>query len=254
MIVFPMAGKSSRFKTKGIDTPKYFLPLYNQTVFHWVVKSFSSFKEEFNLFVLGPHNYSDKEMIEKELRNLKLKKFEIVVLSEGTDGQASTVFKGLENSRILKNNHVEPVLIFNIDTIRPNFRCLDYGQDNCWIETFEGEGDHWSFVVPNGQGSRKASQIVEKQRVSNLCCTGAYYFPTVSTYKSLYLENECRRSNFSEEVSLSENFVSNILQLGIERELHTTFDIVDKKYVLASGTPAEYEVLSRSDFSQLFYE
>lgn len=71
----------------------------------------------------------------------------------------------------------EPLIIFNIDTMRP--RCdvpTDVGWDG-WVECFNAEGDGWSFVLPDLYKPNVAREVVEKRRVSDLCSTGVYYFP-----------------------------------------------------------------------------
>jgi len=252
MIVFPMAGRGTRFINQGIQIPKYFLQLHNHTVFYWVMKSFKAFRDEFHLFILGPHNHSDLAKIAKELQELDITSYEIVVLSDNTDGQATTVLEGLKKSKIAIKAKEDPILIFNIDTIRPNFQCLDYGLSNCWVETFEGQGDHWSFVMPSEVNKKTAIKIVEKKRISNLCCTGAYYFPQVSTYFWLYNEYENIERESDQGIILSEKFVSSILQTAIENNVEVTYDTVDSNYVLASGTPEEYEKLKDIQFPILF--
>ncbi|MFT6835369.1 MAG: dTDP-glucose pyrophosphorylase, partial [Francisellaceae bacterium] len=183
MIVIPMAGLSSRFFRAGYTKPKYMLEAHGKSLFAHAVSSFSAyFKTEEFLFIvrdtLGTINF-----INKEISALNIQKSHIFILDRETKGQAETVYLGLES---LPKNDV-PITIFNIDTFRPEFRYPD--NINKWdgyLEVFTGEGANWSFAKPVNSTSTKVIETAEKRAISNLCCTGLYYFKNITLFNKAY--------------------------------------------------------------------
>ena len=65
-IIFPMAGKSERFKQKGYSTDKYRLPLGGLTVFEHAVISFKTyFETDIFLFIYLDKNNTKSFIQEK---------------------------------------------------------------------------------------------------------------------------------------------------------------------------------------------
>lgn len=236
MIVIPMAGKSSRFYNAGYTLPKFKLPLNNRTVFEEAISSFKNyFESDLFLFVTRTDDGSFDFVTEKCL-NLGVKNFKIVSIDFDTKGQADTVVIGL-NHIISEIGANEPLYIFNIDSIRINFSKPDseflenvYG----YLEVFEGEGEHWSFVDPLPNNSVK--KTTEKIRISNLCSNGLYYFKTISIFKSA-LEKMSVANEYKEL------FVAPMYNFLIKDGLKVKYVLVKKDETLFSGTPNEYENL-----------
>lgn len=85
--------------------------------------------------------------IKEECKKLGIKSYESVRLEQETLGQAHTVRLGLERANIKDD---ESILIFNIDTFRPNFSLpttLDFCNIDGYLEVFEADGEQWSFVL-----------------------------------------------------------------------------------------------------------
>lgn len=60
----------------------------------------------------------------------------------------------------------ESIIIFNIDTFRPNFSlptCFDIEKVDGYLETFEADGDQWSFVLPEDEKCCKVKRIQKKE-------------------------------------------------------------------------------------------
>ena len=125
----------------------------------------------------------------------------MVGLSKPTHGQADTVLQGLNAAQIGEN---EAITIFNIDTFRPNF-CfpsnLDLKKIDGYLEVFRGSGKNWSYVRSHPSGNKQVAETAEKVQISNLCCTGLYYFRETSRFREAY---EVAFSNNN----LKENYVA----------------------------------------------
>lgn len=94
-IIIPMAGQSSRFYNAGYKTPKYRLMIDGKSVFYHSLESFHNFKNNYYLFI-GVKGRLDISFVKGELNLLGIDDYDIVLLDEMTNGQAETVFNGLQ--------------------------------------------------------------------------------------------------------------------------------------------------------------
>lgn len=232
MIIFPMMGLSSRFKTAGYEVPKYMLPTGTGSVFRRSVESFSKyFGSETFLFIIraGDQNVS---WIQKEITSLGDFSYSIVELSDDTLGQAHTVYLGLEKFHV---DVSEPLTIFNIDTFRPEFVFPEFIPKNAnWLEVFYGSGDHWSFIEP-GQGN-SVIRTAEKDRISEYCSDGIYGFSSVSVFNSLVLEAiEC------EQFVRGELYIAPLYNKLIAAGIPVFYSRVNESQIIFCGTPSEYK-------------
>ena len=142
MIVIPMAGLSSRFFKAGYHIPKYQLPLNNKTIFSWAISSFSNyFITDFFVFIYR-EIYNTKEFIEQEIQKLGILDYQLICLDHETLGQADTVYQGIANI-----SEDTELFIFNIDSKLLNFTKPSWiNQCDGYLEVFQGEGNHWSFI------------------------------------------------------------------------------------------------------------
>lgn len=251
--MLPMAGKSKRFQEEGIVVPKYLLPLHSQPILHWIIEGLSLRHGELVVFVLGNHNNSDRNVLLQILKRSKIENYEIVILESESEGQAHTVDLALKS--LVKTSPYNDLLIFNVDTIRIGLRVPEHIETDIWIETFQEDGNHWSFVVPKGNSSSMVSKIVEKKRVSRFCSTGAYYF-SESTHFQLGFR-EIWRKKITSPSQDKEIYVSQIINELIGIGAKASYTNIERNKILLAGTPKEYHKLIREssqvrDFTSLF--
>jgi hypothetical protein len=160
----------------------------------------------------------------------------LVPLAEPTRGQAETVLLGLDAAGA---GPAEEVTIFNIDTIRPGVtRPALFDSCDGWLECFEGEGDHWSFVRPGPDFS--AVQVTEKIRISSLCCSGLYHFRSTALFREAYARELAAPSK-------NELYVAPMYQHMIAAGQDIRYGVVPPERIFFSGTPDEYEDLKRRE-------
>ncbi|WP_283786148.1 glycosyltransferase family 2 protein [Bermanella sp. WJH001] len=239
MIVIPMAGMSSRFLKCGYDKPKYQLEIKGKPLFDYCVLSFVRyFKSERFVFIV--RDLVAKDFVARRCDVLEISQVEIVVLDKETRGQAETVYLGL--NLLQQVSVVEKFLIFNIDTIRPNYVFPKKVENSHgYLEVFAGEGDGWSFVEPGEDG--KVLKTTEKIRISNLCSTGLYYFSKIEIFKS-YFEKTMLIS--PENLQGGEYYVAPMYNDLISDGLKVQYVEIDRGDVIFSGIPAEYEYLLKN--------
>jgi hypothetical protein len=242
MICIPMAGQSSRFFSAGYMTHKYQLDINGKSLFSHVLESFRSYFDKENFLIVVNETHDTAGFIENELSKLGIAKVEVVSLKSDTRGQAETVAMGLEKSSNLRDTSL---LIFNIDTIRPRFVFPACFPNLPWVETFYGKGDHWSFIEPL-QDTDNVVRIVEKVRISDLCCTGLYFFPSVAEYLKMY-------SRYQSEANSAELFIAPMYDYFLNESRTVKFSTVSIDDVFLCGTPAEFLALPKSLLQQKLY-
>jgi dTDP-glucose pyrophosphorylase len=223
-----MAGLSSRFTRAGYTQPKYMLPLAGRPMLDWSILSFSAdLAIEPVLFV-----YRDvagtADFVRERAAACGITHPLFVQLEAPTAGQAETVARGLEVAGV---TDAEPLTIFNIDTLRPGLRAVHLQREAGLLEVVEAEGDHWSFVLPQPGRPGRAARVTEKERVSDLCCTGLYAFRTAG---------EFRRVQAGAELIRGELFIAPLYNQLIVEGLDVGYVQTAPELVFLAGTPEEY--------------
>ena len=246
MIVIPMAGLSRRFTDAGYTKPKYRLDLLGRPVFDYAVGSFADrFGREPFLFALGADR-DGQAFVRQRVHVLGVPEARTVCLGRHTAGQAETVALALEAAAVADD---EPLTIFNIDTFRPGFEMRQAErQADGFLEVFRDSGDAWSFVEPVpddlGADAGRAARVVEKQRISDLCSTGLYFFRRRRHFDDAY-----RAEIATPTQALKEHYIAPIYNHLIVRGLDVRYRVIDRNAVIFCGTPAEYEALRASPAS-----
>lgn len=236
MIVIPMVGASSRFFKAGYDRPKYQLPLWGETVFYWVMHSFSNYFDKQSFLFIVRDDYDSKKFVEKESYRLGIIDFLIVTLDSMTQGQADTVAQGMKEV-----NTQEPITIFNIDTLRYNFELPNFVNEcDGYLEVFRGEGDHWSFVRPGSE--LKALRTTEKERISDLCSNGLYHFATKELFLSAF--KDATENNIK---SKGEYYVAPLYNYLINLDKDIRYLEISLSDIDFCGTPDEYQALVKRE-------
>lgn len=229
-IIFPMAGESSRFTKAGFTMPKYMLDVNGETLFRRCVNSFNKYFST-HRFVFILNKKENIGFIELEIKELDIKDYQISLIQNKTMGQAHTVFLGLE--KLLFPESAE-ITIFNIDSIRWDFEFKPvYNNSDGVLEVFQGKGESWSFVQP---GKRNlALRTTEKDRISNLCSTGLYYFKEYDLFKMAF--NHAKLNN---ELTKGEYYIAPLYNLLIQKGFEIRYSEVQSESVDFLGTPDEY--------------
>jgi hypothetical protein len=226
-----MAGLSSRFTRAGYDRPKWMLPLAGRPLLDWSLLGFQTMFESHSFLLVHLDQPGVADFVRARAAALGIRDARLVPLAAPTRGQAETVLLGLDGAGLPED---EPVTIFNIDTIRPGVRPEAFEGCDGWLECFEGEGDHWSFVRPGADG--RAAEVTEKVRISNLCCSGLYHFGSATLFREAYAAELAAPST-------NELYVAPMYQHMIMAGQDVGYGTIGAGEIFFSGTPAEYEAL-----------
>lgn len=229
-IIITMAGLGSRFKKAGYNVPKYKIEAKGKTLFEWSMDSLLDYNQHTNtyIFIVREEDHS-ADFIRKQCEKYGIKNIQIIEIDYMTDGQATTAMLAMPHC-----NPDAPVMIYNIDTyVEPYEMKYDAIKGEGHIPCFHAEGDHWSFVKLNHDGS--AVEVREKQRISDNCTLGAYYFSSAKLYEKLYKEYYSDNCHMEK----NEKYIAPLYNYMIEKGMLVTISIVDADKVHVLGTPEE---------------
>lgn len=230
-----MAGLSSRFSKAGYTKPKFQLEIENETMFEWAVKSFKKYFTTDTFLFIAREEDKYKSFLETKIKNLGIKDFRICFLDFQTKGQAETVYEGL--IRNLDNIPNEGLYIFNIDSKKHNFIEPEWiNEVDGYLELFLGHGDHWSFAQLDRESN--VLQTAEKNRISDLCSNGLYYFKSFETYRLAY-KDMMDNSKFDK----GECYIAPMYNFLISNEYVIKGKVVPLSSISFCGTPNEYKDL-----------
>lgn len=231
-IVITMGGLGSRFRQAGYTVPKYMIEAKGKSLFEWSMISLTGYMNDAArcIFIVKNDDSVDAEwFIREQTSKMHLPQTHIIALDYLTDGQATTA--------MLAEQYWQPdhsLLIYNIDTY------VQAGEMNSaelrgdgFIPCFQAQGDHWSFVRLDDAG--KVVEIKEKQRISNHCTLGAYYFKTCQLYKELYDDYY----NGGKGAANAEKYVAPLYDHLLAQGGEVYISDIDREKVHVLGTPEE---------------
>lgn len=231
-VVVTMGGLGSRFRSTGYTVPKYMIEAKGRTLFEWSIISLEGYKDrvyQYIFIALKDENCDVEGFIRNKCEKMGLDNCQIIMLDSLTDGQATTAMIAEK-----KWNPNHSLLIYNIDTYveAGEMNALELRGDG-FIPCFKGKGDHWSFVRLNNEG--RVVEIKEKERISEHCTLGAYYFRTCQLYRELYEAYYSQKDNFVNGEKYVAPLYDYLLSLG--GEVYISDIEPSKVHVL--GTPEE---------------
>ena len=232
-IVITMAGLGSRFKKAGYQVPKYMIEAHKKTLFEWSMLSLSGFYEVENtyIFIVRKEDQASS-FIHEKCKEMNLTKINVIEIDYLTDGQATTAMLGKEYW-----NQESELMIYNIDTyVEEGEMKASQILGDGFIPCFHAPGNHWSFVKLDKED--KAIEVREKERISDYCTLGAYYFRSCKLYEELY--NEYYSSN--ENLEKGEKYVAPLYNYLISKGGEVRISTVDFDKVHVLGTPEELQV------------
>ena len=232
-IIITAAGNGSRFSQIGVKVPKYKIIANEKPLFYWSVYSLKNFFDFEFIFIFRREIY-DEKFIEKWNKKMGIKKYQIVLIDELTDGQATTTMfadKYIDNQ--------EGVMIYNIDTsIIPESMDENMISYDGTIVVAQAPGKHWSFAKLGNDGF--VSEVSEKVKISQYASIGPYYFAKWEDFKWVW-------NNFREDIKkqYKEAYICPMYKYLIDKgQKITIFEIGMNDYTCL-GTPKEIEIFDK---------
>ncbi|MCC6132331.1 MAG: glycosyltransferase family 2 protein [Acidobacteria bacterium] len=228
-IVMPIAGRGSRFREIGIETPKPLIPVAGRPMYAWATDSLPLQLASRLVFVCLKEHLEGWGLREDIDWRYGWANPEIVELPGVTEGQACTVLAARDQL-----NPDAALLIYNGDTacktdLEESIPMLPPSVAGL-LGVFEGEGDRWSFAKTDAAG--RVVETSEKVRISNWACTGLYYFRRTLDFLAIADEMIARQ-----EKVRGEFYVAPVYNDMIAREMEIRINIARRAGVM--GTPED---------------
>lgn len=226
--VIAMAGEGKRFIDYGFNEPKFKLIAKGRPLFDWALSSLRCFYKKAIFIFVSMKGFND--FISQRCKILGINSFKVLTLDVRTDGEATTVMKGIQSL-----DQTKPLLIYNIDThIKLDIlHTTDIKQDyDGWLLLFPAPGRHWSFAKLDKEG--RVIGVSEKNRISQFASTGLYYFRSISLFKNAYFSI----SNIIKE-EYQEIYVAPLYNALIKNKKYIGSKIINFEDVIPLGTPSE---------------
>jgi capsule biosynthesis phosphatase len=229
-VVITMAGEGSRFLKAGFDRPKFMIKAKGLPLFLWSLLSMSEFIKAGSRFTfIAQKQVRAGDFIREHCRLLGLSRVKVIEIDGLTDGQATTALLARETWE-----PQAPLAIYNIDTyVEPGLMNPGDAQGQGWIPCFDAPGDHWSFVKLGPDEA--AVEVREKQRISDHCTVGLYWFSSCALYERAYQDHY--QSGLA--IQAKERYVAPLYNQIIQDGGKVHISSIPQEQVHVLGTPEE---------------
>ena len=236
--IITMAGLGTRFRAAGYTCPKYQIEAKGKTLFEWSMDSLKGYAAHVSQYVFVVRAEDNaKAFITEKCAQCGITGYEVLELDHLTDGQATTCLLALPYCA-----PEDAILVYNIDTyVEPYAMRYEDIRGDGHIPCFHADGTHWSFVRLDEHG--RAVEVREKERISDNCTLGAYYFSSANLYRQLYKEYYGRTETEKEK------YIAPLYNYMIQKGMQVTISIVDAGMVHVLGTPEELKAFLHDDAS-----
>ena len=243
IIIIPIGGIGQRFKKKGYKLPKALIKVNNKEIIFHLIDNLKI--EDSISFIYIPYNIEyQKYNFEQLIKNRYPKyKFKFFLIENQTRGAAETIYISLRNL-ITKNIRYPITPVQMKEMFDKPVLCLD--SDNFYttniINMWDGNNVVFSFLSTNEtpifsylktNPDEIILDIIEKNKISNNACCGAYGF------KSYYeLTDFCKKIIDNNITQKGEFYTSGVIQQMLKKETFKNITI-DNKYYYSLGTPEQ---------------
>lgn len=245
IIIIPLGGIGQRFKDNGYTLPKALVKVFSKPILYWLLDSISSSVAFDHIsFIYIPYNaeYAAcrlEDMLRKDYHSLRFRFYE---LPSNTKGAADTIRIAL-HQLILSNEPDAPILSMDCDNFYTEDVLAKWGCSNK-VFVFEDIGSSavYSYVkLDHPTDCNRVTDIVEKQKISDLACTGAYGF---RSYKELYA---CCSNVIEQNITYgstefyTSGVIKNMIASGESGSIFTA-ERVTKENFVCLGTPLQIRI------------
>ena len=237
IIIIPLGGIGERFKESGYKTPKALIKIFGKPILYYLLDNLNLHDID---FICIPYNneYSFYNFEETLIHHYPNIKFKFIKLVNNTEGAAETINIGLKHiigdiGDIDHIDHIDkPVLCLDGD----NFYTTDIIK--LWdsknkIFTFKNINDSSIYSYVNVHEDR-VIDIIEKEKISNHACSGAYGFSSskqLLKYTQKILDNKIKQKG--------EYYTSTIIREMIKDDLIFYNETIDINHYHCLGTPIQ---------------
>jgi capsule biosynthesis phosphatase len=247
IVLIPLGGTGQRFRENGYKNPKALINVFSKPIFYWLLDNLR-INENIN-FIYVPYNpeYIEYRLEDRLRKDYPEIRFRFLQLKENTKGAAETIKRALDE---LENDNIKDQPIISLDS--DNFYEIDilklWGGENKLFTFYDDSSDPiYSYVKCNKNGI--ITDIVEKNKISDYACTGAYGFKSyfeLNKYCKYVISNDIMQKN--------EYYLSNAIKSMIEDSIIFKKEVIPKEKYICLGTPFQLRMFYHNNIPKLKYE
>lgn len=227
IILIPLGGIGERFKKNGYKEPKALIKVLGKPILYYLLDNLNLLNID---FVYIPYNqeYSNYRLEDNLIKDYPHIHFKFLKLEKNTGGAAETIKIALDNLSI----NDCPILCVDGD----NFYSTDIislwnGKNK--VVTFNNNNDStlYSYIQLD---NNKIADIVEKQKISDYACSGAYGFESyklLQKYSCKVVENNIKQNG--------EYYTSTVIKEMLLDNIIFYNELIDVNNWTCLGTPIQ---------------
>ncbi len=210
ILLIPLGGLGERFKKNGYILPKPLVNVMGKPIIYWLLDNLNLSKVK--KIIIPYHRDLSKFCFEEELKQkYKNSKFTFYFkeMKENTEGAADTIFKVLEDFEKDTNSDDSKIISLDGDNFYTEDILNKFTGNNVFYFNDETKEPIYSYINDDINGN--INEIIEKEKISNKACTGAYGF---SSWKNL--KKYCKNVIDKGLKQKNEYYISSVIRNMIE--------------------------------------
>jgi HAD superfamily hydrolase (TIGR01509 family) len=242
-IIIPLGGLGNRYKKENYINPKALITTNNKCIIYWLL---DNIKISNNYTILIPYNEKEYESLDLETKlqtrypNIKFKFFP---LKNNTRGAVETISICLQKFSMEKiiypilgpskalEEQDGPVICIDSDNFYLQNIIEEWNEENK-IFVFEDIQKNPIFSYVKKDADNNLLEIIEKEKISNLACCGAYGFSSIYS-----LHNYCLKIINNQIYQKDEFYTSGLVQLMLKDNIQFKVSTILNKNYFTLGVP-----------------
>jgi HAD superfamily hydrolase (TIGR01509 family) len=229
ILLIPLGGTGQRFKSHGYTKPKALIEVMGKPILFWLMDNLNCSQFDFIYIPYNPE-YKDANLEYTLLTHYPSLNFKFFELTENTRGAAETIHLALSAL------NCQDTSIICVDG--DNFYTSDISQPNCnsvVVTTNTDPNPIFSYVTMD-QNVQFITNIAEKQKISDIACTGAYSFESyqqLQHYCDVIIKKNIRQQG--------EFYTSTVIQEMLKDGHKFKMKHVSPESYVSLGTPGQVQ-------------
>jgi len=243
IVIIPLGGVGERFKQNGYKKPKALIKILGKPILYYLLENLNIENVD---FICIPYNkeyseYNFEQQLKKDFPNIN---FLFHKLSNDTEGAAETINIALKTFTFQD----KPVLCLDGDNFYTTDIIKIWNGENRII-TFEDINNNpiYSYIKIE---QKYVLDIIEKEKISNFACTGAYGFKSYKQllkYTQQIIDNKIKQKN--------EYYTSTVIKEMLKDDIKFQYSVINNEIYHCLGTPFQvklfYNQFSKKDNKSL---
>lgn len=231
IVIIPLGGIGCRFKSNNYRRPKALIRIHCRPILYHLIDNLDP---NFVDCICIPYHkdYADYRFESQLLKDFPNHFFRFQKLEHETEGAAQTINIAIKHLN-LKRDH--PVLCLDGDNFyTTNILAKWNGENKVFVfEDTESDAPIYSYIQTDST-SLIVQDIIEKERISSLACTGAYGFQSIQ--QLLHFSQRIIDQNIKQK---GEFYTSTVIRNMIKSDISFTYETIHTTDYHCLGTPSQ---------------